>query len=328
MTSSAIEVGAGAEVAFVGMFDARNIPDDLFEAFRLASPGVSADHTLYERYLEMVERGPQSVTGFVSNVKGKLAELRLPEHLEREFPGYTFNLAESQNQPGWDLIGASNEGGPDLLIQAKMGAAEYADGALERMQADPEYIFATSIEIRSAILSGSPELAERFSSFNMSNYQFTSEVADKMDLLARNFGIDVPDTVGDFLPYVTEIVLGIRLLCDIARVERDFQAVAIDDRGRVHAMKALALFQRFGFSAVCTTIGGAKGTVIMPGFGTAGGAISGAVLAAYLNKKVRPYTMDFAMFLVRDTEDDIFYFRNKSSIDQIGTALAYSAAAL
>ena len=48
-----------------------------------------------------------------------------------------------------------------------------------------------------------------------------------MGLLAENSGIDVPDKVSGFLPYVTEIVLGIRLLYDIVKTERDFEAVEI-----------------------------------------------------------------------------------------------------
>ena len=324
----AIEVAAGTEVGLSGMFDAHNVPDDLFEAYRLASPSVAADHSLYERYLDMVERGPDSVTGFVSNVKGKLAELRLPEHLEQEFPGYTFNLAESQNQAGWDLIGTSHDGGADLLIQAKVGSANYAGDVLERMQNDPNLIFAASNEIREAIVAEHPELAAQFVDLDLSNFEFTAGVEEKMSLLAENFGIDVPDAVGDFLPYVTEIILGIRLLYDIVKVERDFKTVAIDDRGRVHAMKALVLFQRFGVSAVCTTAGGAAGTALMPGFGTVGGAVGGAVLAAKLNKKLRPRTMEVAMWLVSVTEDDIFYFRNKLAIDRIGGSLAQTAAAL
>ena len=83
----AIEVAAGVEDSCSALFDARNVPDDLFEAYRLASPGVAADHSLHERYLEMVERGPESVEGFISNLKGKLGELRVQEHLQQEFPG-------------------------------------------------------------------------------------------------------------------------------------------------------------------------------------------------------------------------------------------------
>lgn len=65
----------------------------------------------------------------------------------------------------------------------------------------------------------------------------------------------------------------------------------------------------------------------MPGFGTAGGAVAGAVLATYLNGQLRPHTMEIAMWLVGITEDDIFYFRNKPAIDRIGGSLAHSAGA-
>ena len=100
----AIEVAAGVEDSCSALFDARNVPDDLFEAYRLASPGIAADHSLHERYLEMVDRGPESVEGFISNLKGKLGELRIQEHLQQEFPGYSFEIAADQNQPVWDIL--------------------------------------------------------------------------------------------------------------------------------------------------------------------------------------------------------------------------------
>jgi hypothetical protein len=93
-------------------------------------------------------------------------------------------------------------------------------------------------------------------------------------------------------------------------------------------MKALVLFSRFGISAVCTTVGGVIGSSIVPGFGTAGGAIGGAILAIYLSKTLRPHTMEIATWLVSVTDDDIFYFRNKVAIDRIGGSLAETATAL
>lgn len=324
----AIEIGAGAEGALSALFDARNVPDDLHQAYRLAFASVAADQALNERYLEMVDRGPESVTGFMSNLKGKLAELRLPEHLQREFPGYSFNIAASPNQPVWDITATSPDGAREVLIQAKVGAADYAGDVLTRMQEDPDVLFAVSNEIRREILATHPELAAQFANFDLSNLEFTSDVEDSLNLLAENFGIDVPDEIGDFLPYVTEIVLGIRLLWDIVTVERDFKTVTIDDRGRVHVMKALVLFSRFGISTVCTTVGGAVGTAIVPGVGTAGGAIGAAALAAYLNKKLRPLMMNIAMWVVRVTEEDLFYFRNKVEIDRLGDSLARTAGAL
>lgn len=324
----AIEIGAGIEGTLSALFDARNVPDDLHEAYRLTFPSVATDDNLYERFTEMIERGPENVTGFVNNLKGKLFELRLPEHLQHDFPGYSFNIAASQNQPLWDIIGVSPDGTDQMLIQAKIGGANYAGDVLERMQGDPDVLFAVSNEIRTEILNQHPDLANQFVNLDLSNYEFASSVENNLNVLAENFGIDVPDEVGDILPYVTEIILGIKFLCDIIRVERDFKAVKIDDRGRVHAMKTLVLFTRFGISAACTAVGGAIGTSIVPGFGTATGAIGGATLSAHLNKKLNPRMMEIAMWLMRVTEDDLFYFRNKVAIDRIGGSLAEMAIAL
>ena len=322
----AIEVSAGVEDTFSTLFDARNVPDDLFEAYSRASPGVAADYSLYERYTEMVNRGEESVGGFISNIKGKLGELRIQEHLQQEFPGYSFQIADAQNQPDWDIL-ATGPDGTEVPIQVKIGDEEYAGEVLARMQEDPDVLFAVSNEIRSTILSEHPELSDQFIDLNLSNYEITSEVEGNLDLLAENQGIDVPDEVGGFLPYVTEIVLGIRLLCDIAKTERDFEAVAMDDKARINAMKALVLFQRFGISAVLTTAGGALGSFV-PILGNLIGAGVGAGLAAYLNSKLRPHMLEIGMELAGITEDDFFYFRNKVAIDRIGESFAKTAASM
>ena len=324
----AIEVAAGVEDTFSTLFDARNVPDDLFEAYSLASPGVAADHSLYERYTEMVNRGEESVGGFISNIKGKLGELRIQEHLQQEFPGYSFQIADAQNQPDWDIL-ATGPDGTEVPIQVKIGDEEYAGEVLARMQEDSDVLFAVSNEIRSKISSEHPTLSDQFIDIDidLSNYDLTSGVEENLELLAKNKGIDVPDEVGGFLPYVTEIVLGIRLLCDIANTERDFEAVAIDDKTRINAMKALVLFQRFGISAVLTTAGGALGSFV-PILGNLIGAGVGATLAAYLNSKLRPHMLEIGMELAGITEDDFFYFRNKVAIDRIGESFAKTAASM
>lgn len=342
----AIEIAAGVEESLEALFDARNVSDDvsddvsemspdLFEAYRRSSPRVAEDHSLHERYLEMVDEGPKHVTGFISNIKGKLGELRVQEHLPQEFPpGYSVAIVENQNEPKLD-IRATSPDGTTKQIQVKVGGEEYAGEVLGRMQEDPDVLFAVSHEIRATVLAKYPELSDQFINSNLSNYELTTEVKEGLDLLVNNSGVDVPDTVGGILPYATEIVLGIRLLCDIVNTERDFEAVAFDDRKRVHAMKALVLFQRFGISAVLTTVGGAAGgTVgsIIPFIGNIigaiGGAIGGAGLAAYLNSKLRPHMLEIGMELAGVTEDDLFYFKNKVPIDRIGESLARTAAAM
>ena len=364
----AIEIAAGVEDTLSALLVAQNVPEispDLFEAYRLASPDVAADYSLHGRYAEMVDRGPESVTPFISNLKGKLGELRVQDHLQQEFPGYSFEIAADQNQPGWDIIGTGPDG-TTVQIQVKVGGEEYAGEVLARMQENPDVLFAVSNDIRDALLVEHPELSSRFVDINLSNQALTTEVegnlellgtlraailaedpelsaqfidqlssdafisladGEGLDLLVDNSGIDVPDTVRGILPYATEIVLGIRLLCDIVKTEGDFEAVTFGDRKRVHAMKALVLFQRFGISVILTTVGGVLGSVV-PVIGNVLGAIGGAGLAAYLSNKLLPDMLEIGMWLAGVTEDDLFYFRNKVSIDRIGESLARTAAAM
>lgn len=381
----AIEVAAGVEESFSALLAARNIPaaqdvpeipPDLFEADRLASPDAAADYSLHARYAEAVDTGPESVTSFISNLKGKLGELRVQDHLQQEFPGDSFEIAADQNQRGWDIISTSPDGTTEH-IQVKVGGEEYATGkVLTSMQENPDVRFAPSNEIRDAILAKDPELSERFidGNLNLSNEALTAEVSGNLEglrtlraavladhpelsaqfidqlssdafisladgeglgLLLDNSGVDVPDTVGGILPYATEIILGISLIRDIVNTERDFEAVVFDDRKRVHAMKALVLFQRFGISTVLTTVGGvvggAAGTaipIIGNVIGAIGGAIGGAGLAALLSSKLRPHMLEIGMELTGLTEDDLFYFKNKVPIDRIGESLARTAAAM
>lgn len=319
-----IETAVGLESAFSTIFTERNIPDDLQEAYNAAFPNVSMNYSLFERYSEMVARGPESVSSFVGTIKGKLFELRLPELLENQFPDYSFEIASDPTQPVWDIIGNSTNG-ESILIQAKMGGSDYASDVLERMQDNPDVLFATSNEIRDSILSSHPELADQFINVDLSNYDFTADVNKDLGLLADNLGIDIPDSVGEILPYLSEIILGIRLIKDLISVQRDFKSVSAMDKTKLSAVKTIVLLSRFGVSTVCTTLcssGGAAAGSIFPGAGTLiggiGGAIAGAFMASKLNKHLKPYYMEFALGLTGLTNDDLFYFRNKNTIDKIG----------
>ena len=120
----AIELAEGIDETADVLFDALpNVPDELSEAYELRYP----DNTLplHEHYQEMVERGDSSVTGFLSNLKGKVAEIKAEDLLEDRFSGYDFNLADNLNQPGWDLRGIDSDG-HEILVQVKMGGADYS----------------------------------------------------------------------------------------------------------------------------------------------------------------------------------------------------------
>ena len=225
-----------------------------------------------------------------------------------------------------DILATSPDG-TEVPIQVKIGGENYAYEVADRMQEAPDVLFAVSSEIRAAVLAEHPELSSQFIDLNLSNYELVSEIEEGLGILAENSGIDVPDRVSGFLPYVTEIVLGIRLLYDIVKTERDFEAVELDDKTRINAMKALVLFQQFGISAVLITAGSAVGSIV-PGFGNILGAITGAGLSAYLGGKLRPHMLEIGMKLAGITADDLFYFRNKIAVDRIGDSLARTAASM
>ena len=328
----AIEVAAGIEGVLSALVAARNVSDadasaDLLEAYRHASPDAAAEVPLYEEYNEVLARGPESVGGFISNIKGKLAEIRVQDHLQKEFPDYSFEIAANQNQPVWDILSTSPDG-TETLIQVKIGGEEYAGEVISQIQDNPDVLFAVGNEIRASVLAAHPELSDQVMDLELSNYELTGEVGQDLELLAENTGIDVPDGLVGLIPYATEITLGAVLLSDIVKTERGFKEVAMDERKRVHAMKALVLFQRFGISAVLTTAGGAAGTLVAPGPGSAIGAIGGALSAWRLNRKLRPRMRKIGMALTGVTEDVIFYLRNKAAIDRIGESLSRTAASI
>ncbi len=329
----AVELAEVVDESADALFDAiPNVPDELSEAYELLHPDSTL--SVHEHFQDMVERGDSSVTGVVSNLKGKIAEIKAEDLLEDRFSGSDFSLAESLNQPGWDLRGIDSDGS-EILVQVKMGDANYAYDVMESMRDDPDTLFAVSQEIYQKVSESSPELSAQLIHLGESNLQFTEEVESGLEILASRGGFDVPDAIGEMLPHVGEIILGIRLVMDIVSTERDFKDVQLQDRSRVHGLKALVLMSKFGVTTVLTTAGGAggtaAGTALFPGIGSAAGGIvgslAGAGAAAFLNRRLQPRMMQVGMALARVDEDDMFYFRNKRVIDGIGESLAATKAA-
>ena len=324
----AIEVAEIVETTLEGMFDSRNVPDTLTEAHNLSFPNY--DRSLNDHYRELQERGPEAVGGLVNNLKGKVAELETVALAEERFSGYTFNLAENPNEQGWDLHGVGPEGSPDIYVQVKTRVADNASEVIDRMQESPDFVFALNQELYDKVLESNPDFADRMIETRRSNLEYTEGTEGGLELLASNAGFDVPDSIGEMLPYVGEIILGIRLVMDVISTERDFRDVELDDRARVHVLKALVLMSRFGVTTVFTTAGGAAGsaagTALFPGVGTTiggiAGSIGGAGTAIFLNRRLQPQMMEVSMGIAGVDEDDMFYFRNKKVIDGIGASLA------
>lgn len=315
-----IETGLGVEGLFCGIFDWRNVPDGLQEAYEKTFTNSSMN--LHEHWDKVSAMGEESATGFISALKGKLAEIVSVDTLEDTFPNYHFTIADNPTQPVWDIHGISTEGAGDLFVQVKMGTAAYADEVIDKMEKSHQTLFAVSREIYDKIMSTHPELHEQLINLNTPVLNFTENVHDAIETLAGNLGIDLPDNIDNILPYIGEIILGIKLLTDIVLVEKDFKHVNFDDRKRIHAIKAIALISRFGVSSVCTMIGATGGSAILPGLGTIVGALGGAGVSILLNTKLKPHILDIALRICNLTLDDIFYFKNKIVIDDLGKSLA------
>ena len=331
------EVAIGAEFALEQIFDLQAAGGELARHTIEQAHSLSFrnyEGTLSEHYQEMVERGPESVGGFVSNLKGKVAEVKAEELLPDYFPGYQFHIAEDPTQGVWDLQGFGQDGAQGILVQVKMGAREYSPEVMERMQEDPDVVFALSSELYDAVIQASPELADQMIDLGISNEILETSIEASLDALGSAAGFSAPAAIGEMLPYVAEIVLGIKLIYDMVSTERDFKAVNLTDRSRVHALKALVLMARFGVSSVCVAAGGAaggaSGTLGLPLIGTTAGAIAGGVggaaFAALLNRRLRNRMLDLAMYLSRIDDDEFFYFRNKVAVDEIGRSMSATSA--
>ena len=300
---------------FFGLTKKINVDDRLVEAFETRYPNVGK--SLFEKLQEKINDS-EGNEWIVNGVKGKLFEMELVPKLEQTYPGTKFQLAASETQKDWDLIGRDATDG-EILVQAKMGNSDYAEDVLEAMHENPEILYATSNEIRNKILESKPELIDQFvPDLNYNNAEFTSDVEGGLEQLLSNYGVDIPDDISDVLPFIGVFLLGIKLLHDLSKVKQDFSEVKIDDKRRIQGLKAIKLLSRFGVSAVVTAAGGAIGTAIpVPVGGTLIGLGAGLVASIYINKKIKPDLHKFALHLLEMTNEDLIYFRNKVNIDKL-----------
>jgi len=162
-TDCFIETAFAVEIGMIQLFNSRNIPDNLFEAYN--SSFSNSEMSLYEHYKEILGRGEDSVLGFINNLKGKFFEYELPEKLKEIYPDHNFKIVTNPTQPVWDIEAINSDGITDFLVQAKMWQEENAKNLQGIMESNPDVLYAVSNEIRNKILDSSPELAERLPVF-------------------------------------------------------------------------------------------------------------------------------------------------------------------
>ena len=330
-------VSIATEEVLEALFDWRNVDDDLEKAYANWLP--DSEQSLREHYQEVLERGEKAAKGFVdSNLKGRVAEVKSEDLLEQQFPGLDFKLAPDPNQPDSDLYVPGPEGTPEILVSVKAGGEEYAYQVARKMESalesPQEFWFAVNRDIYEKLHESYPELVQSYGNrlidLGLDNAEFTEGVRDGLETLSGNLGIDVPDSLGEALPYIAEVAMGVRLIWNIVSTERDLAGEEMSDRARVHGVRTLTLMSKFGVNQVCTwagvLAGGAAGTFIVPGAGSGVGSVAGGLAGAgggmLLNRMLQPRIDEVAIKLVGGDADDLFYLMNKQAVDEIGTSLA------
>ena len=327
---TAAEFAASLSIGLWGIWDDINVPDALSEAYAAQYPGLSAERSLSEHWEVVQEAGPESMSGFISGLKGKLAEFKAAEMLEQS--GFAdVSIAASPVQPGWD-ISAINQAGETVLFQVKTGSDAYAPSVMADMQNEAGVDFMVGSELHAAISETSPDLANRLTEIG-SDFELVAGIEDGLATLSESQEIDIPDSLGEALPALGSLVAAIALIRGAINTERKFREVDRTSKNKLHVVQALSLMCRFGITAICARVGGlaggAAGTAVAPGLGTLvggiGGSRGGAWTGSSLNRKLQPHLLDMALDITGLGHDDLFYFHNKTRIDDLGLSLRRTA---
>ncbi len=326
----AAEEAAAAAAGFWVLFDNVNVDDTIAQAYQAQYPNLAAEHSLHEQWVEMMGRGENSMTGFISGVKGKVAEFSATDLL-RESGWTDVELAVDPTQPVFDITATPPGGGAEVHWQVKTGGAEYAHDATDAMAENPDVHFAVSSEIYERITDSTPEAVDRLMDMG-ADWELVEGIEDGLGTLAANLGIDLPDSLAQILPYAAAIAAGARLIYGIVRTEREFTEVDRTTRNKIQVVQALTLMARMGITTVLSATGasgGAAAGTVVPGvgnlLGTGVGALGGGLMGMYLNRRLQPHMLRLGLSICGMEEDDLFYFKNKLRVDRL--ALSFQGTA-
>ncbi|MBU9673861.1 hypothetical protein KQ939_09955 [Planococcus sp. CP5-4] len=159
------------------------------------------------------------------------------------------------------------------------------------------------------------------------SYAFIEGSMNEVSEAMQQMGIDLPEGL-DLIPWISEIVLGIRLLLDVKAVNNDFEGISKNVKTNIAAAKVLVLISKFGVTTTLSMVGGLAGGATGASFAGIGavvgapiGTLTGAVAAGQLNKKIAPHSQDLAYKLLKLEKEDLVYYKNKIKIDEIGFKL-------
>lgn len=326
----AAEQASATAAGFWIIFDNVNVDDTIARAYEAQYPNLAAEHSLHERWLEMMDRGEGSMTGFISGVKGKVAEFSAADQL-RESGWTDVEVAMNPNQPVFDITATPPGGGAEVHWQVKTGGAEYASDVADAMAENPDVQFAVSSEIYERIADSTPEVVDRLLDMG-ADWELVEGVEDGLGTLAANLGIDIPDSLAQILPYAAAIAAGARLIYGVIRTEREFNEADRITRNKIQVVQALALMARMGITTVLSAAGasgGAAAGTAVPGVGNliggGVGALGGGLMGMYLSRRLQPHMMRLGLGICGLEEDDLFYFKNKPRVDRLAMSFQETA---
>ena len=324
MNLHAAEYSAAASAGMWAVFDSVNVDDalreNLLEAYRSQHPGLAADRSIHEQWQEMMGRGHGSMDGFMNGLKGKIAEFDTRDQLQNA--GWSeVDIARDPTQSVWDIKAISPEGTLEYW-QVKNVGADQARNIQHLMVDNPDVNFALNSETYDRIAESAPELAERM--MNTGPMIEIDGMGDGLTTLSANLGIDIPDGVGEIIPYAAAIIGAARLIHSVIQTERTFKEADRTTINKVHVVQTLTLMSRMGITTLLAAAGGTGGTAVgtaVPGVGNLiggiGGTLTGAGIGMYLNHRLQPHMLSLALDIVGMEEDDLFYFKNKGRIDVV-----------
>lgn len=330
----AIEASSAVSAGLWAIFDNINVDDTIFQAYVAAMPNQAADHSLHQHWQEILSQDNSAAAqGFINNLQGKLAEFQTQDLLEAN--GYSnVQIAASPNQPIWD-ISAIDQFGQEQLIQVKATTADQSSEIIDIMAENPDVGFVLTDEVAQRIAETAPEFTGQIVATLGPLSDLTDSVIDNLGLLSDNLGLDVPDGLGDILPYATFIIAGFRLVYSALQNERKFRDQDRTTINKMHVITALTVGSRLGINAALAAAGGAAGTAagsVIPFAGNLIGGLvgtaAGAGIGMYLNTHLQPYMLDLALDITDMTRDDLWYLNNQEPVDRLAGTFQQRAAGL
>lgn len=290
-----------ATTGLAAFFPQINIDDAYRERLEQAHAMAFGNYegSLAKHWIAVRLRGVNAETGFISSLKGKVAEIDAANILTDN--GFKeVQIAADPTQAVWDISGVTGDGRP-ILWQVKTGTAEYAAGVKEAMSQSPNVDFLVSSEVYDRLTETSADFADRLTELK-SNAELTRNTREGLDALGGNLGIDIPDRLSKVLPDAATLILGIQIIIEIVRNERELTEVDRTEKNKLAVVRTLMLMSRFGIHRVMTIAGAAAGAAAGGAVPIGGnivggtlGTVSGLAAAIALNRKLEPQMLKIAL---------------------------------